>query len=72
MIQKCLDYFISVIFAEKTFSTMSIYLFITVLSVLATVALTASSSEAVRHVDAKSPTGEFVLIFLTCHYHGNL
>jgi len=36
---------------------MSIYLFITVLSVLATVALTASSSEAVRHVDAKSPTG---------------
>jgi hypothetical protein len=51
---------------------MSIYLFITVLSVLATVALTASSSEAVRHVDAKSPTGEFVLIFLTCHYHGNL
>jgi hypothetical protein len=52
-----------VIFAVKTFLTMSIYLFITVLSVLATVALTASSSEAVRHVDAKSPTGEFVLIF---------
>lgn len=51
---------------------MSVYLFITVLSVLATVALTASSSEVVRHVDAKSPTGEFVLIFLTCHYHGNL
>jgi len=39
---------------------MSIYLFITVLTVFATVALTASSSEVVTHVDAKSPTGVFV------------
>jgi hypothetical protein len=52
---------------------MSIYVFITVLTaVLATVALTASSSEVVTHVDAKSPTGEFIMIFFTCHYYGNL
>jgi len=62
-----LDFFILVIFAVKTFLTMSIYLFITVLSVLATVALTASSSEAVRHVDAKSPTGEFLVIIMVTY-----